>query len=277
MADTLVFRLRDSITLPLHAGVDGIACLRSAHERWGPGMRLERGRMQHRPLFLVVAGTGSYASEGTVWPLGAGSAFTFHERHVVVTCAARQSLEVRIMSLAGTHAHTAVRDVLGTCDHPVDLAEPEPAIVALTRLHDEACARRPGWERGCDLLAHLALLAVARARSTAAAGHAPAFLRLRAAIASTALTATPLAVVAQRCGLSAAAASRLFRAATGESAVAFRTRLRISRATELLADPDQTLAAVAAHVGYADAFAFSKAFRRIMGCAPHPWRATLTR
>jgi transcriptional regulator GlxA family with amidase domain len=60
--------------------------------------------------------------------------------------------------------------------------------------------------------------------------------------------------------------------------------LRMQRAMRLLGETDHKLEAVAAAVGYQDAFSFSKVFKRTVGVSPkafrqreaadrtHPWR-----
>ncbi|YAL83199.1 AraC family transcriptional regulator [Dermacoccaceae bacterium W4C1] len=76
-------------------------------------------------------------------------------------------------------------------------------------------------------------------------------------------------------GLSRSALTRRFRAATGASPIEYLTQWRLSRAADLLADPDLTLEAVGRQVGYSSGFAFSAAFTRRYGCSPSHHRAEL--
>jgi AraC-like DNA-binding protein len=46
----------------------------------------------------------------------------------------------------------------------------------------------------------------------------------------------------------------------------------MSLAADLLRDTEETVAAVAREAGYADAFAFSVAFKRARGVSPTAWR-----
>jgi AraC-like DNA-binding protein len=62
--------------------------------------------------------------------------------------------------------------------------------------------------------------------------------------------------------------TRAFRAAVGRTPLAHVRRLRMERAQHLLLTSEMSLEAVATDLGYADAFSFSKAFRRETGVSP---------
>lgn len=77
-----------------------------------------------------------------------------------------------------------------------------------------------------------------------------------------------LAVLAAELHVSPAHLSRTFKAVRGETPLSYLTRLRMTKARQLLADPNQTVVAVAHAVGYQDPFYFSKLFKRHTGVAP---------
>lgn len=77
--------------------------------------------------------------------------------------------------------------------------------------------------------------------------------------------------VARRLGLSPAQFRRRFRAATGESPVGFRLRLRLERAAELLGR--HSVKEVASALGYPDPFALSRQFSARFGLPPSHVRA----
>jgi AraC-like DNA-binding protein len=52
----------------------------------------------------------------------------------------------------------------------------------------------------------------------------------------------------------------------------YLARWRMQRAARLLADGRQTVAAVAARVGYESEAAFSRAFKKLVGDSPSGWR-----
>ncbi|UFU02490.1 AraC family transcriptional regulator [Ruania suaedae] len=82
-----------------------------------------------------------------------------------------------------------------------------------------------------------------------------------------------VAALAGECALSRAAFARRFAARVGEPPLAYLTRWRLVLAADLLTGTDLTLAAIAGRVGYANAFTFSAAFKRVRGVAPARFRA----
>lgn len=84
--------------------------------------------------------------------------------------------------------------------------------------------------------------------------------------------AEPLTVadLARAAGLGRSRFAQRFQAWTGRSPAAFLRRYRIDRCCEQLV-AGATLAQLAPHVGYGDAFALSKAFRAELGASPTAW------
>lgn len=78
--------------------------------------------------------------------------------------------------------------------------------------------------------------------------------------------------LARRSGLSRTALAERFRTVMGDTPLNHLRTLRMQRAMHLLADTDQRLEAVAAAVGYQDAFGFSKVFKRTLGLSPKDFR-----
>lgn len=78
--------------------------------------------------------------------------------------------------------------------------------------------------------------------------------------------------LAQQAGLSRTALAERFRDAMGDTPLNHLRVLRMQRAMRLLTETDQKLEAVAAAVGYQDAFSFSKAFKRAVGESPKAFR-----
>ncbi|MFF8847303.1 helix-turn-helix transcriptional regulator [Streptomyces sp. NPDC015127] len=87
--------------------------------------------------------------------------------------------------------------------------------------------------------------------------------------------AGPLTVpdVAGAAGISHNHLTRLFRAETGDTVVAYIRRRRMERARHLLTESTLTIPAIAAAVGVADLQAFNKACRRELGASPRAVRA----
>lgn len=81
-----------------------------------------------------------------------------------------------------------------------------------------------------------------------------------------------VADLAARAGLSSPHYSWRFRRAFGRPPLAFLLRLRVQEASRLLATTDRPVRDVAAAAGFPDPLYFSRAFKRVAGCAPRPYR-----
>jgi AraC-like DNA-binding protein len=81
-----------------------------------------------------------------------------------------------------------------------------------------------------------------------------------------------VAALAKAAGLSRAAFARRFLAELGVPPLRYLTDLRMQRAARRLSETDDSLAAIAAEVGYDSEFAFGRAFKRHMGEAPGAFR-----
>lgn len=78
--------------------------------------------------------------------------------------------------------------------------------------------------------------------------------------------------LAQRAGLSRTSLAERFRACMGDTPLNHLRTVRMQRAMNLLIDTDDRLEAIAAAVGYQDAFGFSKVFKRTTGLSPREFR-----
>jgi AraC-like DNA-binding protein len=81
--------------------------------------------------------------------------------------------------------------------------------------------------------------------------------------------------LASKVAMSRSAFASRFMRLVGEPPLSYVTRWRMQKAANMLRDGKQTLAAVAAQVGYDSEAAFSKAFKRAVGSAPGAYRRSL--
>ncbi|MFF5261149.1 AraC family transcriptional regulator [Actinomadura viridis] len=81
-----------------------------------------------------------------------------------------------------------------------------------------------------------------------------------------------LASLAGQAGVSRTTLAKRFTEVVGEPPLSYLTDLRMAMAADLLAGSSATVAAVAHRVGYADAFGFSAAFKRVRGVSPTAYR-----
>ncbi|MEH2513756.1 AraC family transcriptional regulator [Nitrobacteraceae bacterium AZCC 1564] len=81
-----------------------------------------------------------------------------------------------------------------------------------------------------------------------------------------------LAALASEAGLSRFHFCRAFKESTGLSPHSWLRQYRLEQAMNLLRDPNNSVAAVAAALGYASQTAFAAAFRKLTGETPSDWR-----
>ena len=81
--------------------------------------------------------------------------------------------------------------------------------------------------------------------------------------------------LASKVAMSRSAFASRFMRLVGEPPLSYVTRWRMQKAASMLRDGKQTLAQVAAQVGYDSEAAFSKAFKRAVGSAPGAYRRSL--
>ncbi|MFD5315645.1 AraC family transcriptional regulator [Streptomyces sp. NPDC127098] len=82
-----------------------------------------------------------------------------------------------------------------------------------------------------------------------------------------------LATLAREAGVSRTTLASRFTRLVGEPPLTYLTTWRMTVAAELLTETADTVGAVARQVGYADAFGFSAAFKRVHGVSPSEYRA----
>ncbi len=80
--------------------------------------------------------------------------------------------------------------------------------------------------------------------------------------------------LAAEVGLSRAAFARRFNELVGMPPLTYATQWRLELAARRLRTSDATLAEIAAEIGYESEFAFSRAFKRVVGSAPGAFRTT---
>jgi len=142
---------------------------------------------------------------------------------------------------------------------------------------EELREARPGSALVAQQLAHMMLVQALRLYLSERAQHdvgwfaALADPQLSAALA--AMHAEPAArwtlqELASRAGMSRSLFAERFRERTGETPIAYLTRWRMMLAGERLTRGGDTLAQIAASLGYESEHAFNTAFKRVMGISP---------
>ncbi|MDP9862037.1 MULTISPECIES: AraC family transcriptional regulator [Streptosporangium] len=157
---------------------------------------------------------------------------------------------------------------------PGDDVRPAPALDLISA---EVTGSEPGSQVALDRLLDLLLVLLVRAWFARPEAGTPAWY---AALADPQIGRAlrlvhdrpgapwSVASLAEAVGMSRAAFARRFAALVGRPPLAYLTEWRMELAADLLRRPGVTVAAAAEKVGYADAFGFSAAFKRVRGVPP---------
>lgn len=161
-----------------------------------------------------------------------------------------------------------------TAKHPIGfcIQDPERLRALLLRIKLVCLQRAPHWQLCARALCYEALHLLFSADATASPylpsktseKIRPALLYLHTHYQEESTNDT----LAALCGLSTVYFRKLFTSATGCSPIRYLQRLRVQKAKELLQGDYGTLAEIAAAVGYADVFHFSKTFKSVTGISP---------
>jgi AraC family transcriptional regulator len=139
---------------------------------------------------------------------------------------------------------------------------------ALYREHREPDAASPLVIEGLVLEMLGELLRSGRARDDGAAW----LRRAHELIMDRACEPLDLATLAAETGVAPVRLARAYRRRYRESPGETLRRERVRRACALLADPERSLASIAAELGFADQSHFTRVFRKLAGVTPGEWR-----
>jgi AraC-like DNA-binding protein len=144
-------------------------------------------------------------------------------------------------------------------------------------LADEMVRDDVGQDAVLDRMLDLLLVAAVRAHLTRIAADAPGWFRAQGdpvvgravrLLQDNPAKAWTLASLAVETHVSRATLARRFTEVVGQPPMGFLTEWRLALAADLLLDPAETIASVAAKVGYRSPYALSTAFKRVRGVRP---------
>ncbi len=260
---------------PWPPDASGWRLVRVARERWRQHF-VSSGNFAHEvALLLVRDGRGSHRCDGRTWPLTPGDVVVRSGASERVTASDPGApLQLEVVVFAGVEAGAVLSAGLGLVPPVIRPRRPEPTQAAFAALF---AAARSGGPFAQDLCRHLlqALLVTVRAGlvGEGSEGRAyTAFARARQSIDERCLGLIDLAPVARAAGVGSAHLSRLFRRYLGESPRSYVARRQMQAAVDLLAGDGASVGEVAETLGFATPFAFSRAFKRVVGRTPSSLR-----
>lgn len=175
----------------------------------------------------------------------------------------------------------ALQGRLGEAAPLADLSRPilhthQPRVVDLARMIAAETARPSRHPQMFEALVQALLIdlfAVPPEGETAQGGLTPRQMRqLTAHMAARLHLRVPVAELAGRVGLSESWFAHAFKKTTGTTPHRWQMDLRMARVRQMLTEPAETLAHVAAATGFSDQAHLSRAFRNANGTTPSDWR-----
>jgi len=259
-----------------------LALYRVALERLPCGYTVERVARSNQVLFHVRRGAARFRAGERVFDLQPGMLFTFVADSPHAIQQVLEPLEVIRVVFTGRGAAQAMRRLTGGRGSWAWQERPDAGV---DRWFEELLAHsgRLQQSHGVTIALHLLriLLLAAQIEASEGWGTIPAAERtyLRACHEMERRMFAPQGCleVAEACGISAGYLVRLFHRFAKCRPSEYLARIRMEYAKEHLMETDETLAQIAERFGYADAFAFSKAYKRRMGEAPSRVRERMTR
>lgn len=259
--------------VPVDADATRFAVWRVARERWGPAFRYRSPRADTLFCGLVLSGTleqsdgGADTVEvraGEVVLCGAGGP----RSHIVHD---PEGVELLMWVALSGLATDMARSLFPSLPTAFAVGRVRAMEALFTGLLEEAERATPETSRICGCLGEALLLQAARASRERLVPHSrreEQFLRVRRYMLDRLDQPLTVGGVALAERISRVYLHRLFKEFEGESPQIWIQRHRMSLAAELLQSGAQTVGEVAHALGWADPYAFSRSFKRVMGMPP---------
>ncbi len=227
-----------------------------------PGRAMER---KNRPCFAII-----YKYEGeTVYECGGRTVISNAENAVVLPAGSSYIWQCS----KGGHYYTVEFEADATCEEifsfPIG-GEGEKLLRMLRDAEQKHNLRAPGFrlELMRAVYAMLLLLLGTQRKAYADASHRQKIAPALDHISKNYNTAIKNDFLAALCGVSTVYFRKLFLRVTGASPITYIQNLRIAKAKRMLESDYDNLAEIAASLGYADIYTFSKAFKKQTALSP---------
>jgi len=258
---------------PVGTTAEPLSIFRVARERFLIGYELSRVERPNGVLLQVVSGSGYYRTVGSEVRLRRGMLFTYCPGQLHEVSCPDHELEVLRVTFSGPMTLSllsrATEGRLVAAWSPARLEEVREVFRKILRL--ARALTDPANEEICLHYLRILVALVAREQGRTVEGASASeatFRRARQWLERDFRNGVGVLEAARACGIRYEHLSRLFRRYHGMSASQYLTELRMTHAADLLVENSLSVTETAERSGYADAFAFSKAFKRHFGVSP---------
>lgn len=242
-------------------------------ERMNADYVVERADFPYYAVEWVSEGRGLLTMGGKQHELASGSLFAYGPgiEHRILNLPP-ENMRKYYLDLAGAEAAQRLED-LGLLDgRPVMIGRLHEFVELWNLIDREARDVGDHSYAICEMLIRVLLSKIQQRRVTSRTGESSeafqTFEIARRLIEERFLEFRTVAEVADEIGFSPIYLSRLFKRFAGSGAYRYLLRLRMNYAAELILERGLKVSAVADRLRYADAFQFSRAFKRVYGMPP---------
>jgi AraC-like DNA-binding protein len=221
---------------------------------------------------FVAAGRGTVSLRGREFPLGPGSVFAYGSGvpHVIRSDR-RRRLRKYYVDFVGREASARLRGARLAPGGHLTVGRPREIEEVFDLLQQCGRTQSRHSQLLCTQLLGVLLTKIAERALPPESGDAQAFAtyeRFREFLAADRQRLTSVDQASREFGISSAYACRLFRRFDAVSPYQYLLRQRMNLAADLITHDRLLVKHVAAHLGFADQYQFSRAFKRVSGIAP---------
>jgi AraC-like DNA-binding protein len=241
-----------------------------------PDYSIHRATFAYTAIEFVAQGCGRLTLAGQSHDLSPGSVF-FYAPQVPqdITSDPQQPLVKYFINFTGQRGHDLLgQHGLSPGSHGRVYASLEVQDV-FERLMENGLKASRHSNRLCATLVEYLIVKIAELLVPGESVHTPAFAtyqRCRQYIQTHHAHLKSLSQIARECHVDAAYLCRLFGRYDHQSPYQYLLRLKMNLAAERLQNPARLVKQVAAELGFADAFHFSRSFKKVLGVSPEGFR-----
>ncbi|MFW5829622.1 MAG: helix-turn-helix transcriptional regulator [Planctomycetota bacterium] len=256
---------------------DDCQLTRAAHEHWGQRSRLHMHNPKHWFFALGLRGSLHLRDCPAAGVYGPGHVVVFSPHdHSELAITDQNGWEILLVTGYGYGLRDLMRSTLGLRTQALRLDNASRVEQILRAALAAAADGGPYVGEICNHFLAILLKTVKQGTMRRNAHTSPAlitFARAKAYIDHHFADLHSARDIAEACSINRTYLARLFRTHAHDSPYAYLQRLKMNHAAHCLLTTDDTLQVIATALGYADAFSFSKAFRRQFGISPSVYRS----
>lgn len=255
---------------PKKEALETVVC--GGREQCSPAYRIERNTFKFYSIEFVSSGRGTLTMHGQTFPLRPGAIYCYgpRTRHIIQTDPDAPMLK-HFVDFTGSALTGLLKNTAFHKGRPLFVSKPFRIRSILENLIATGNTESRNRDALCVLLLRQLILSADDSAMDAEAAFSPAwqtYMRCRQYMERNFLEITTIYDAAAACFVDPAYLARLFKRFAEESPLQLLTRLKMSKAADLLSAGELLIKQVGEEVGFADPYHFSRVFKRVYGIPP---------